>query len=79
MMEAVCSSKTLVPTRATWCKILEDGILHSDCCENLFLFDFGKKFPDEKESVGWCVVMLQPALLSQNFGAKSLHIFTQLP
>jgi hypothetical protein len=35
MMEAICSSKTLVLTRATWCNIPEDGILHSHCHENL--------------------------------------------
>jgi hypothetical protein len=41
---------------------------------------FGQKFPGEKGSVRWCVVMMQqPVLLSPNFGAKSLHIFMQSP
>jgi hypothetical protein len=41
---------------------------------------FGKKFRGEKGSVRQCVVMMrQPVLLSQKFGAKSSHIFTQLP
>jgi hypothetical protein len=35
MMEALCSSETLILTRATWCNIPEEGILHSHCCENL--------------------------------------------
>jgi hypothetical protein len=40
---------------------------------------FGQKFPGEKESVRWCiVVMQQPFLLSPKFRAKSLHIFTQV-
>jgi hypothetical protein len=38
MMEAICSSKTLVLTRATWCNILEDNILHSHRCENLISY-----------------------------------------
>jgi hypothetical protein len=40
----------------------------------------GQKFPSEKESVRWCVVVMQqPVLLSPKFWAKSSHIFTQLP
>jgi hypothetical protein len=35
MMEAVCSSKMLILTRATWCHFPEDGILHSRCREYL--------------------------------------------
>jgi hypothetical protein len=35
MMEAIHFSETLVPTRATWCNIPEDGILHSYRSENL--------------------------------------------
>jgi hypothetical protein len=35
MMEALCSSKTLVLMTATWRNIPEDGILHSHHCENL--------------------------------------------
>jgi hypothetical protein len=35
MTEAICSSETPVHTRATLRNIPEDGILHSDCRENL--------------------------------------------
>jgi hypothetical protein len=35
MMEAICSSKTSVLTRATWHNSPDDGIFHSHCCENL--------------------------------------------
>jgi hypothetical protein len=34
MMEAICSSKTSVCTRATWHKTPEDGLLHSHHQEN---------------------------------------------
>jgi hypothetical protein len=34
-MKAACLSEILVLTRATWCPIPEDGILHSCHCENL--------------------------------------------
>jgi hypothetical protein len=38
---------------------------------------FGQKFPGEKGSVRRCVVVMQqPVLLSPNFKAKSLHMFT---
>jgi hypothetical protein len=37
---------------------------------------FGQKFPGEKESVRWCIVVnKQPVLLLP----KSSHIFTQSP
>jgi hypothetical protein len=37
-----------------------------------------KKIPGEKESVRWCVVVMQhPVLLWPKFGAKSSHIFLQ--
>jgi hypothetical protein len=35
MMEVLHSSGTLILTRATWCNISEDGILHSYHCESL--------------------------------------------
>jgi hypothetical protein len=35
MMEAMCSSETMVLKRATWRHIPGDGILHSHCHENL--------------------------------------------
>jgi hypothetical protein len=35
MMEAIHSSEMSVLTRATWHHILEDGILHCTCHENL--------------------------------------------
>jgi hypothetical protein len=35
MMEALSSSKTSVLTRAAWCNIPKDIILHSHLCENL--------------------------------------------
>jgi hypothetical protein len=42
--------------------------------------DFVQKFPDEKESVRWCVVVMeQPVNLSLKFGAKSSHIFAISP
>jgi hypothetical protein len=42
MMEAICSSKTSVLARATWCNIPEDGILHSHGHENLKFSDSPK-------------------------------------
>jgi hypothetical protein len=38
---------------------------------------FGQKFPGEKGTLRWCVVMQQPALLSPKIGVKPLQIFTQ--
>jgi hypothetical protein len=39
---------------------------------------FGQKFPGEKRSVRWCVVVMQqPVHLLPKFGANSLHIFMQ--
>jgi hypothetical protein len=35
MMEALHFSETLIPTRATWRNIAEDGILHSPHHENV--------------------------------------------
>jgi hypothetical protein len=35
MMEVLCSSETLVPTRVTWSKPPEDDILHSHRRQNL--------------------------------------------
>jgi hypothetical protein len=35
LMEALSSSETSALTRATWCNIPEDGILHSHLRENL--------------------------------------------
>jgi hypothetical protein len=37
---------------------------------------FGQKLCDEKGSVIQCVVMIQQPIFSQNFCAKSSHIFT---
>jgi hypothetical protein len=34
MMEVICSSETLVLTRATWHNIPQDDILHSHHCKN---------------------------------------------
>jgi hypothetical protein len=41
MMEALCSSETLVLTTTTWHNILEDGILHSHHCEKLESYKLG--------------------------------------
>jgi hypothetical protein len=44
MKEAIRSSKTLVLTRATWCNIPENGILHSRRRENLKSFSNSSLF-----------------------------------
>jgi hypothetical protein len=39
-----------------------------------------KKFPGEKGSMRWCVIMMQqPDILMPKFGVKYLHIFVHLP
>jgi hypothetical protein len=43
MMEAICSSKTTVLTRATLHNILKDGILQSHHCENLKYYTYFKE------------------------------------
>jgi hypothetical protein len=40
MMEVICSTKTLVLARATWCYIPEDGIPHSHHNENLKCYNY---------------------------------------
>jgi uncharacterized membrane protein len=35
MMYVIHSSEKSVITRATWCHVTGEGILHSQCCENL--------------------------------------------
>jgi hypothetical protein len=44
MMEAIHPSETLVLTKATWCIIPEDGILHSYHRENLRSYILGISF-----------------------------------
>jgi hypothetical protein len=45
MMEAIPFSETSVFTRATWCNILEDGILHSHFRKNLKSYVFFSGLP----------------------------------
>jgi hypothetical protein len=45
LMEAQSSSETLVLTRATQHNFPEDGILHSQCCENITFYIIVPYFP----------------------------------
>jgi hypothetical protein len=82
-MEAICSSKTSVNTRSTWCHIQENGILHSHRCENFKSYNILSFINSTHLSkMGWRVVkvcsFLQLNSVCHNRVFSIKHFYTYL-